>query len=84
VLMPSMTDTNFFNRAEMMDTKAGQAKKDDPTVVAKAGFDALMADKDKVIPTIKNKVMGTAADLLPDTVAAQLHRGLSEPGSGKK
>jgi len=83
VLMPSMTDTNFFNRAEMMDTKAGQAKKDDPATVAKAGFDALMADKDKVIPTLKNKVMGTAADLMPDAAAAQLHRGLSEPGSGK-
>jgi len=79
--MPSMTETNFFKRAEMMDAKAGVADKDDPAVVAKAGFDAPMTGKDKVIPTVKNKIMGAVADLLPDAVAAKLHRGLSEPGS---
>ncbi len=83
VLMPSMTETNFFHRAEMDDTKAGQANKDDPAVVAKAAFDALMTGDDKVVPTFKNKVMGAIADALPDKVAAQLHRGLSEPGSGQ-
>ena len=83
VLMPGVTETNFFNRAEMMDTKAGQMEsKDDPAVVAKAGFDALMAGRDKVLPTLKNKVMGAIADALPDTAAAQVHRGLSKPGSG--
>lgn len=82
VLMPSVTDTNFFNRAEMMDTKAGASdSKDDPAVVAKAGFDALMSGDDKVVPTLKNKVMGAIADALPDKVAAQVHRGMSEPGS---
>lgn len=82
VLMPSVTDTNFFNRAEMMDTKAGASdSKDDPAVVAKAGFDALMSGDDKVVPTLKNKVMGAIADALPDKVAAQIHRGMSEPGS---
>lgn len=83
VLMPSMTETNFFHRADMDDTRAGQANKDDPAVVAKAGFDALMAGDDKVVPTFKNKVMGAIADALPDKVAAQVHRGLSEPGSGQ-
>jgi len=82
VLMPSVTDTNFFNRAEMMDTKAGASdSKDDPAVVAKAGFDALMSGDDKVVPTFKNKVMGAIADALPDKVVAQVHRGMSEPGS---
>ena len=81
VLMPSMTETNFFRRAEMMDTKAGASSKDDPAMVAKAGFDAMMAGADKITPSIKNKIMGAVADLLPDTVAAKVHRGLSEPGS---
>ncbi len=82
VLMPSMTETNFFKRAEMMDTKAGATdSKDDPAVVAKAGFDAMMAGRDKVTPTLKNKIMGAVADILPDAVAAKVHRGLSEPGS---
>lgn len=84
VLQPSTTETNFFRRADMMDTKAGTMKKDDPAVVAKAGFDALMAGKDHVIPTAKNKVMGFIADNLPDPIAAKLHRGLSEPGTAEK
>ena len=83
VLMPSMTETDFFHRADMDDTKAGQSNKDDAATVAKAGFDALMAGDDKVVPTVKNKVMGAIADALPDKVAAQIHRGLSEPGSGR-
>lgn len=83
VLMPSMTETNFFHRADMDDTKAGQANKDDPAVVAKAGFDALMRGDDKVVPTLRNKIMGAIADALPDKVAARVHRGLSEPGSGE-
>jgi short-subunit dehydrogenase len=85
VLMPSVTDTDFFRRADMMDTKAGQMKnKDDPAVVAKAAFEGLMADKDRVIPTMKNKAMAAGAEIMSDTAAAQMHRGLSEPGSGDK
>ena len=84
VLMPSVTETNFFNRAEMLDTKAGASdKKDDPADVAKAAFQALQADKDKVLPLAKNKVMGAIADALPDAAAAAVHRGMSEPGSAK-
>ncbi|WP_152048103.1 SDR family NAD(P)-dependent oxidoreductase [Aureimonas psammosilenae] len=82
VLLPGVTETNFFNRAEMMDTKAGASNsKDDPAVVAKAAFEALEAGKDKITPTLKNKVMGVVADMLPDRAAAQIHRGMSEPGS---
>jgi short-subunit dehydrogenase len=85
VLMPGPTDTNFFTRAEMLDTKVGASdSKDDPAVVAKAAFDALQAGKDKVLPTVKNKVMGTVADMLPDTVAAQVHRKMAEPGSARR
>ena len=78
-----MTETNFFARAEMMDTKAGTTDKDDPAVVGKAGFEAMMAGTDKVTPTVTNRIMGAVADLLPDTAAAKLHRGLSEPGSAR-
>lgn len=82
VLMPSVTDTNFFNRADMLDTKAGASdKKDNPAMVAKAGYDALMAGKDKVVSGFKNKIMAAIADALPDSIAAQVHRGMSKPGS---
>jgi len=84
VLMPSMTETNFFKRADMMNTKAGTTKKDSPETVAKAAISALMAGKDKVVPTLKNKVLAGIADTLSDPLAAKAHRGLSEPGSANK
>lgn len=85
VLMPGVTDTEFFRRAEMLDTRAGAMKnKDDPALVARVAFDALMADRDRVLPTLKNKIMGTIGDHSPDPVGARMHRALSEPGSGNK
>ncbi|MCJ2054531.1 SDR family NAD(P)-dependent oxidoreductase [Methylobacterium sp. J-070] len=82
VLMPGVTDTNFFNRAEMLDTKAGAMEgKDDPAVVAKAAFEALQAGKDKVVPTAKNKVMSAVAEALPEPLVAAAHRVFSKPGS---
>ncbi|OUL29162.1 SDR family NAD(P)-dependent oxidoreductase [Nostoc sp. 106C] len=81
-LMPGPTDTNFFHRAGMDDTKAGASKKDDPALVAKQGFEALMADKDDVIAgSLKTKVQGSVSKILPDTVNAEQHRKLTEPGS---
>jgi len=35
--MPGATETEFFERADMMDTKVGQEEKDDPAAVAKTG-----------------------------------------------
>ncbi len=84
-LMPGPTDTNFFHRADMDDTKVGATKKDDPAEVAKQGFDALMAGKDDVIAgSLMTKVQGAVSKVLPDTVNAELHRQLSEPGSADK
>ncbi|MEH1944476.1 MAG: SDR family NAD(P)-dependent oxidoreductase [Nostoc sp.] len=84
-LMPGPTDTNFFHRAGMDDTKVGADQKDDPAEVAKQGFEALMAGKDAIIAgSLKTKLQGTASQVLPDTVNAELHRKLSEPGSANK
>ncbi len=84
-LMPGPTDTNFFHRAEMDDTRVGAGKKDDPTEVAKQGFEALMAGKDAVIAgSLSTKLQGAATKVMPDTIKAEAHRQLSEPGSGDK
>ena len=84
-LMPGPTDTNFFHRAGMDDTKAGANEKDDPAQVAKQGFEALMAGKDHIIVgSLKTKIQGNVSKVLPDTVNAELHRQLTEPGSAKK
>jgi short-subunit dehydrogenase len=85
-LMPGATETNFFRRAEMEDTKVGAGEKDSPAEVARDGFEALMAGDDKVIAgSFKNKVEGGIAPrILPETAKAQLHRKQTEPGSARK
>ncbi len=84
-LMPGPTDTNFFHRAGMDDTKAGAGEKDDPALVAKQGFEALMAGKDAVIAgSLKTKLQGNVSKVLPDTANAEQHRQLTEPGSARK
>src|SRR3954462_13182506 len=39
-LMPGPTDTEFFARADMLDTKVGQGKKASPAEVARIGYEA--------------------------------------------
>jgi uncharacterized protein len=81
-LMPGPTDTNFFHRAEMDDTKVGASKKDDPALVAKQGFEALMSGKEKVVAgSAKTKVQGAASKIMPDKAKAEMHRKMAEPGS---
>jgi short-subunit dehydrogenase len=82
-LMPGPTDTNFFHRAEMDDTRVGAAEKDDPAVVAKQGFEALMKGEEKVVAgSVKTKVQAAASKIMPDSAKAQMHRKMAEPGSG--
>ena len=84
-LQPGPTDTNFFHRADMDDTKTGAeaSKQNHPADVAKEGFDALMAGKDSVVgsTTFMTKVQGVLNEVLPETLKADRHRGESEPGS---
>jgi short-subunit dehydrogenase len=55
-LMPGATDTEFFERADMLDTKVGQSEKDDPVDVANIGFDAMMRGDGDVVAGWKNRV----------------------------
>jgi len=83
-LMPGPTDTEFFSRAEMEDTKVGAGKKDDPATVAEQGFQALMRGDDHVVAGMKNKVQVAAARVTPDTMKAEQHRKMAEPGSADR
>ena len=83
--MPGPTETNFFRRAGAEDTKLGVSEKDDPADVAREGYEALMAGKDHIVAgSFKNKVQATVSHIVPDTVAAGVHRKQSEPGSADK
>jgi short-subunit dehydrogenase len=78
-LMPGPTDTEFFERADMMDTPVGEGKKDDPAMVAKTGFDAMMRGDGDVVSGWKNKLQSAVANVLPASVTAQMHRSMAEP-----
>jgi short-subunit dehydrogenase len=82
-LMPGATDTDFFERAGLEDTKIGQSKKDDPADVAKTGFDAMMKGEGDVVHGFKNKVQAAVAAVTPQSRLAEMHRDMAEPGSGK-
>src|SRR5687768_3758382 len=83
-LMPGATETEFFERADMLDTQVGQDKKDDPADVAKVGFDAMMRGDGDVVSGWKNKFTTVLASVTPAGMLAEQHRKMAEPGSGKK
>ena len=81
-LMPGPTDTEFFDRAEMMDTSVGtDPKKEDPRDTARNGWDAVMAGKASVVSGWKNKVQMAVEGIIPESVKAEQHRKMAEPGS---
>jgi len=83
-LQPGPTDTEFFARAGIEDTKLGQSPKDDPRDVARDGLEALFAGKDHVVAgSLKNKVQAGLAKVLPEKATAAVHAKLSEPGSAR-
>jgi uncharacterized protein len=82
-LLPGPTDTEFFERAGMEDTRLGSADKDDPADVAREGFEALMAGKERAVSaSLSTKLQGRGSRFLPDSAKAAMHRRMAEPGSG--
>lgn len=83
-LMPGATETEFFRRAEMMDTKIGTDEKDDAAEVANNGFEAMIKGKGDVVSGLRNKVQSAVANVMPAGVLAAQHRKKAEPGTAKK
>jgi hypothetical protein len=77
------TETDFFERADMLDTNVGQGKKDDPADVARVGFDAMMRGDGDVVSGWKNKLQSAIANITPAGVLAEQHRRMAEPRSAK-
>ena len=83
-LMPGVTDTEFFERADLMDTKLGtQENKADPAEVARVGFEAMMKGEGDVVAGMKNKLQSAMASVTPSAVLAEQHRKMAEPGSAR-
>lgn len=78
-LMPGATETAFFERAGMENTPVGEAKKDDPAMVAETGFKAMMNGEGDVVSGWKNKLISAVANVTPAGMLAEQHRKLSQP-----
>ncbi|RYG86033.1 MAG: SDR family NAD(P)-dependent oxidoreductase [Alphaproteobacteria bacterium] len=83
-LMPGATDTAFFARAGMLDTDVGQDDdKADPGKVARDGWSALKEGKGHIVSGVSNKLRAAASGIVPQSILAEMHRGMAEPGSGR-
>ena len=83
-LMPGPVETEFFERAGMMDTDVGTSdSKSDPADVAKDGWDAVMKGQAHIVSGWKNKIQAAAAHVTPAAVLAEQHRRMAEPGSAE-
>jgi short-subunit dehydrogenase len=83
-LMPGATETEFFQRADMMDTQVGAGDKMDAGEVARIGFKAMMDGDGDVVAGMKNKLQSAIATVTPSAVLAEQHRKMAEPGSAKQ
>lgn len=83
-LLPGATETAFFERANMLDTKVGSEEKMDAAEVAKIGFEAMMRGEVSVVAGFANKMRAAAAHVVPDSVLAAMHRKQAAPGTAKQ
>ncbi|MBD3759402.1 SDR family NAD(P)-dependent oxidoreductase [Rhizorhabdus sp.] len=80
-LMPGATDTEFFERADMLDTKVGTQDKDDAAKVARDGWDAMLKGDKHIVSGWKNKIQKAVANVTPAGALAEMHRDMAEPGT---
>lgn len=84
-LLPGATDTDFFNKADMLDSKiVAKGKLDDAKKVAKDGYEALMSGDDMVVSGMMNKINVAMSNVLPDSVVAAQMNKQQQPVTEKK
>jgi short-subunit dehydrogenase len=82
-LMPGATETEFFERADMLDTKVGSGEKMPAAEVAKIGFEAMMKGELEVVAGFANKFRAAMSHIAPDSALAQMHRKMAAPRTGQ-
>jgi uncharacterized protein len=83
-LMPGATDTDFFERADLLDTKVGtDDHKSDPADVARVGFEAMENGEAGVVAGVSNKLRVALANIMPNSMLAEQHRKMAEPGTAQ-
>jgi short-subunit dehydrogenase len=70
-LLPGATDTQFFSKAGMLASKiVADGELDDPTQVAKDGYEALMKGDDMIVSGKKNKLQVAMSNVTSDSTLA--------------
>jgi short-subunit dehydrogenase len=82
VLMPGPTETEFFRRANMLDTPVGEDEKADPAKVAADGWEAMKDGKPHVVSGFTNKLQAALSHITPDSVLANMHERMANPDRG--
>ena len=84
-LLPGATDTDFFRKAGMEQSRIAQDKDQlaDPEDVARDGYKALMANADMVVSGFKNKLNVWMSNIMPDSIAADNMKSQQEPADGE-
>ena len=78
-LMPGPTDTEFFERADMLDTEVGAGDKDSPAQVAAQAFEGMMNGDERVRGGGPNsKLQGAVSRILPDSLKAKMHGNMAD------
>lgn len=84
-LLPGATDTDFFNKAQMNESKIVQeGDLADPADVAADGYKALMNNDDMVISGMKNKAQVLLSNITPDEMVAEKMHKQQAPVEPKK
>lgn len=84
-LLPGPTDTDFFDKADMENTKLVQeGSLSDPAKVAKDGYQALMSGKSEIISGLKNKAQVGMSHIMPESMTAEMIHKQMEPSEKAK
>jgi len=81
LLAPGATETDFFRKADMEESKILDTKLSDPADVAKDGYKALMAGEDKVVSGLKNKIQVAVSNVATDSMSAKSMEEQQKPKS---
>ncbi|NML57155.1 SDR family NAD(P)-dependent oxidoreductase [Chryseobacterium cheonjiense] len=84
-LLPGPTDTDFFNKADMNESKILEDRDNlaSPEEVAIDGFNALMNGDDKVVSGLKNKLTVAMSNIATDSMAAHRMAEMQKPVNEK-
>ena len=81
-LIPRPTDTPIFTRPENLLADSPIAKydnEDDVTMVARAGYDAVMTGDKVVVPRFTNKLIAMFASIVPQSILAEMQCRSAKP-----